>query len=307
MNTLVSKFGLRAKNRMRATIVAADHYSVRKGELVLHDRKGGFFSIYCQVLGALYVANILKCSLKLHFTQATYYTPSLSPVGWWDHYFETSIYNSEYKTRKASIELLAIRKNGCFVNLGMRLERSLAHKLTHQLKLKNKVINEIESFANTHFNKQPVIGVHYRGTDKVEGLKKESNRVPYEAVTSVLAQLDPRIFFFIATDEQAFLDAMKTAFKGRIIQRNQERSENGTPLHDIDPNSTGNLGYSRGLDALIDAHLLAKTNAIIRTDSNLSLVSGFLNPDIPVIKLSEIINSNNQGWTRTISRALPSL
>jgi len=306
MHAAIHNCILRAKNRGRAIIVAADHYSARKGELVMHDRKGGFFSIYCQVLGTLYVANILKCSLKLHFTQAPYYTPSLSPVGWWDHYFETSVYNPDYKTRKTSIPLLAIKKNGCFVNLGMNLERSLAHKLTLQLKLKNEVKNEIENFAHAYFDNKFIIGVHYRGTDKVEGRKKETDRVAYEAVISALSQLAPHTFFFIATDEQAFLDAMEIAFSGRIIQRNQYRSENGTPLHDI-PKTAENLGYSRGLDALIDAQLLARTNGIIRTDSNVSLVSGFFNPHIPLINLSKITSCNNKTWSRVISSALPSI
>jgi len=286
-------------------MLAMEHYTARKGELVLHDRKGGFFSIYCQVLGALYVANILKCSLRLHFTQATYYSPGLSPIGWWDHYFETSIYNPTYNTRHTSLQLPAIRKNGRFIHLGINLERSLAHELTLQLNPKPEVKKEIENFARDHFENRQVIGVHYRGTDKVEGLNKESARVPYEAVITALSQLDSHIYFFVATDEQAFLNALEIAFKGRVIHRNQYRSTNGVPLHQIDPD-TGNTGYSRGLDAFIDASLLARTNALIRTDSNLSLVSGFFNPQISMINLNDIINHPTQNWTRIISSAMNS-
>ncbi|MCF7730766.1 MAG: hypothetical protein K9N23_03725 [Akkermansiaceae bacterium] len=121
------------------------------------------------------------------------------------------------------------------------------------------------------------MGIHYRGTDK---LISEAVRIPYAEALDVLAGLDSRIHFFVATDEQAFLDAMLDRFGRRVIFREQHRSTDGTPIHHFEPDHAS-LGCIRGKDAILDAILLARCHALIRTVSNLSLASTFMNPNIP--------------------------
>ena len=142
------------------------------------------------------------------------------------------------------------------------------------------ITERVEAFVQAHFNADYVIGLHYRGTDK----SCEAPRIPYEKVTETLRQLtvdlaDYRIF--VATDEQRFLEYIQREFPGRAMALEMERSSGGRPIH------TDNRSPSKhGQEAIIDALLLSRCHVLVRTSSNLSLWSSYLNPDLPVIPLN---------------------
>jgi len=266
-------------NRYDALRLAVSYSAARRGELVLHDRAGGLFSLYCQVLGCLLVSDLLGCSLRLHFLEGDYRTSATGSEGWWIQFFETSVYNPERNRGKASVELPPTKKSARFAHLGVGMDRHLAHSLSTRLPVRPGIESSVSFFEKEHLRGHPVIGIHYRGTDK---LLIEAVRVPYEAVIETLTRMDSRIRFFIATDEHAFLEAMKENFGERVVYLDHHRSIDGTPVHHFDSGHES-LGYTRGLEAILDAMILARCNGMIRTSSNLSLASTFLNPNIPVL------------------------
>jgi hypothetical protein len=302
----------RVRNFWRAYALAFAYRHARAGELVLLDRKAGFFSIYSQVLGVLLVSDIISASVRLSFTTADYFAKRPHESGWWEQYFLDSVYGQVRNKRQASVSLAPTRKATRFAHLGLSLDRELAHQLSKRLQLKPEVADHVEAFAHNHFKKKLVVGIHYRGTDKVEGYRgrggagayvKEADRISSRAFISVLQELPQEWNFFVASDEQPFLAAMEDAFGSRILAQEIERSRDGRPLH-VMGSPSPDMAYRRGFDALTEALLLAKTDFIIRTNSNLSLVSGFFNPNIPMFRIDHLADLNFERWADAISRAV---
>lgn len=90
----------------------------------------------------------------------------------------------------------------------------------------------------------------------------------------------------MASDEQAFVDFMASAFPGRVIAWETRRS---VDLEPIDFRFDDN--YKKGEDVVIDCLLLSRCHRLIRTSSSLSLCSSYFNPDIPV----EVLNLHYSG------------
>ena len=138
---------------------------------------------------------------------------------------------------------------------------------------------QVDRYWLDHIKDVHVIGIHYRGTDKVE----EAAMVPYDA--GCLTSVDPALQragpnrgkIFVATDEQAFLDHMLEQFPGQVLYREMPRSVDGRPIH-----KRSGDGFRSGADAVIDCLLLSRCSELVRTDSNLGLFATFFNPELPV-------------------------
>jgi hypothetical protein len=87
---------------------------------------------------------------------------------------------------------------------------------------------------------------------------------------------------FVATDEAAFVEYMSQRFGNRARYRRMFRSTDGRPIDVV--NADGN--YEKGLDAVVDCLLLARTHYLIRTASNLSLCSTLFNAQLPGVLLN---------------------
>ena len=79
------------------------------------------------------------------------------------------------------------------------------------LEVKEDVVAEVEEFRGRHFGAGSVLGVHYRGTDKVV----ESPPVPYARVKRniehYLERYPETSGVFVATDDARFLEYMRGA------------------------------------------------------------------------------------------------
>jgi hypothetical protein len=129
-----------------------------------------------------------------------------------------------------------------------------------------------------------IIGVHYRGTDKVMGPYRELERVPYEYVFKLLDQCSREKFFFIATDEEEFIQTANMRYPGRVIFTNAQRSRDAYSVH-LSKNAIS--PFFLGSQALLDALLLSRCDFLYRCDSNLSLASLFFNYKLKSINMTE--------------------
>jgi hypothetical protein len=166
------------------------------------------------------------------------------------------------------------------------LSVDLAHYLiTKYLVVREEVVQEVEKFCTQHFARRRVLGVHYRGTDKI----LESPAVSYESVRANIdryVQLYPDTdCIFIATDDLNFLHDIQAASIGRsIISRDDAvRSRDGRSIHE----SLDTDKYAINRDAIVNCLILSRCDALLKTSSILSDWAKLFNPQLPTVMLNE--------------------
>lgn len=211
--------------------------------------------------------------------EGAYYEPERG-LNWWTYYYEPICVGKKVKKyHQANTE----ERN----KFSKHAEFTLSQKRCSQLikkyiQIKPAVQKVVDDYVEKNFNSY-VIGIHYRGTDKMAVCP----RADYEVMSSKVIELcnkqelmNPTIF--VATDEQDFLAHMQETFPGQVIFQDCIRSENGKPVHLAKENK-----YKKGEEALVDCLLLSKCQYLIRTSSNLSLCSTFFNETLPVIEVTK--------------------
>lgn len=276
-------------------LLAICQASLWSGEFRLVDLKEfnrmGMFATAIQVLGQISIYEtqdpVKIEGLLIDFaTNGLYYDPEHGP-NWWSYYFDP-IRLGKWDGGSFS----SMRKKDYFQAFKKRrqLTRAQASKLVKKhIHVKKHILEKMEQFVVRHFDNVYVIGVHYRGTDKS---RKEAPRVSYEKVFQSIADHLPQNRpwrIFVATDEQQFLEEILKAFPERVIACDAHRSTTTTGIHFSCKNS-----YAVGEEALIDALLLSRCDLLIRTSSNLSLWSTYLNPELPTILLNHNYKSHGK-------------
>ena len=271
----------------RRTLRLANQFrSARSSTILLQDREVGLFSIYQQVLGTLAVCKLIKSCLKIESVRGSYYSSERTEPGWWTYYFESDVYLPEHRRNERIINIEPTKGAAKLTHLGNAMPRRQAYQLTRLLKLRPDVQKMIDSYAGDHFSENKTIGIHYRGTDKVYGKLPEAEPVSYKQILEMIKLQKPNTMVFVATDEQSFIDYMKDRLGERLLSTQAQRSTDGLPIHHQSDRAGAEFNrYKIGLEAILDCFLLARTDLLIRTDSNLSRVSMYLNPSIPVIKV----------------------
>jgi hypothetical protein len=175
------------------------------------------------------------------------------------------------------------------LDLGKDYDRVLTIDLANSLinkylVVREEVVSEVDDFCRQHFDSRRVVGVHYRGTDKV----RESPMVPYDSVRRNLDQyleLYPETdCIFVATDDANFLDHLRNASLSRAIVCRDDsfRSRDGTSIHE----SSDTDKYAINRDAIVNCLILSRCEALLKTASILSGWSKLFNPRLPVVMLN---------------------
>jgi len=175
------------------------------------------------------------------------------------------------------------------LDLGEDYDRMLtigraSHLIRKYLVVKADVIEEVDDFCRRHFAERRVLGVHYRGTDKVV----ESPFVPYDRVRRNIdryLELYPRTDrVFVATDDARFLDYLQNASLGRglLCREDSFRSRDGSSIHE----SSETNKHEINRDAIVNCLILSRCEALLKTASILSAWSKLFNPRLPVVMLN---------------------
>jgi len=240
----------------------------------------GMFSVLHTVIGTLDLYEKKGYGgLEIDFGNAGLYYDAQKGPNWWTYYLEPLRLG-----KKQGKKIIPYRFLNFSQEMACRsefyLDRYRAFEIiSNYFEFKPYLLKMVYAFIDANFNRKKVIGIHYRGTDKVT----ESPRVPYEQVLSELNKIkQPEDLIYVATDEADFLTYVETHFPRQTLSITATRSQNGHPIH-LGKKASG---YQLGLEAMLDAHLLAKCDILIRTSSNLSLFSTYLNPELPIITLS---------------------
>jgi hypothetical protein len=240
--------------------------------VILCGSQAGFFSHFLIILGALDLyENHIISGVEVSFGHGLYLDLSHGS-NWWEYYFEP------IKIGKFDGEINRMENMspwGALADRGESLDRKHAHGLIEKyIKIKPWINDIISNYIRDH---GPIdIGIHYRGTDKI----RESPRSPYEKSIEEIDKLNSQrnLKIYVATDEQAFLDTIKHRYP-HVVFYSTIRSNNGKCIHENNDHDH----FQLGLEAVIDCLILSKCGLLIRTSSNLSLVSTYFNYDYRVI------------------------
>lgn len=236
----------------------------------------GMFSVFCSVLGFLETyGEKQEIGYAIDFEKKGLYYQQDKGPNWWEYYFEPLVKGNRKGSREHLISVQEQHSWGLKTRT-MSRERAAALIAKH-IRIKEPIRRKLDAFIEENFRGFTVIGIHYRGTDK----NTEAPRVPYERIFEEIDRVTEQCAaepykLFIATDEKQFLDASIKRYGNRVIFLPAIRSLDGSPVH-----TARGRGYQKGEEALLDCLLLAHTDILIRTLSNLSLISLFFNPELP--------------------------
>lgn len=248
-------------------------------QLVVHDlEKEGFGSMLLQAIGALAYQKALNIeSLSIDYTTGLYKDPQHGD-NWWEYYFEQP--QSQYISHEQiNIYHTTVSDHGPFYSHAYN-DKPETRECAQSLIVKPAISQKIADFQHKHnFTDKLVIGVHYRGTDR---MLTGSNDKTYKKISDVVQQtyktLKKRanpcnIAIFVATDEEPFLAHMHSLFPGKIISYQSIRtSDPKKPVH-----FSNNNPFKAGEDALIDMMLLSSCDVMIATYSSLNKASRLWN------------------------------
>lgn len=215
--------------------------------------------------------------------QGLYYD-SKHGLNWWSYYFEPIRLGVD----TTLVKKFPYSKHSAFSCCAAEMPRERGHELIKKyIKLKPDLQKKVDRYVDDNFKGHRVIGIHYRGTDKII----EAPTVSYEVIVKLVKseiEKDKNTKIFIATDEEKFLNVMQTTFPGKVVALQALRSQKGYPVHY--PSNNGADNYKKGEEAVMDCILLSRCSKLIRTSSNLSAASAQFNPSMEVLLLSRGIH-----------------
>ncbi len=253
----------------------------------------GMFGMLHVIFGVLHFAESRGHAVEISLESGPYLDPERGE-NWWAYYFEPSILSFD-ELNTDPMEIIELEELWMFARYGTTLSTNVAHKIMSNVSVKDHIQAKVDEFAAQNFLQKHVIGVHYRGTDKVDqrdtGRPVEAVRVPYDYVFEHLDTYDTSSHFFVATDEAEFVTAMIERFGSRVLAYDAIRSSGGWGIHyeqrEFSP-------YQAGEDALVDCLLLSKCNHLVRTESSLSRFSNVFNPMLRPTNLTNRYNKNRR-------------
>ena len=249
----------------------------------IESRYVGFFG---QMNWCLFIFQYCECkglSPDIRLT-GDIYLDSTRGSNWLKYYFDTYIPITKDEIDK---RVRYTKKISDFKEMGPPIAPELTvregsrifHKYLHP---KSNITSLVETFWRNRDVNDPVLGVHFRGTDK----SSEAPRVSWRhCLTVVKNYLCSHNSVFVASDEEDFIKFMKKSLTEVpvISYDDHYRSRDDRPVH----TAIEGGGYEKGEDALVNCLLLAKCSTLVRTTSFLSAWASIFNPDLKVILLNK--------------------
>ena len=144
------------------------------------------------------------------------------------------------------------------------------------------------------FVDQKTLGVHIRKTDKF--LSQKFNEPMSHPVDDNLVyglidkKLDSFDKIFLATDCEDTYNSYKKRYGNLIIENERIRGRGEKAPH----TSNNSNGYKKGLESLLDCYILSNCGFLIRSTSNLSSFSMFMNLQLDCININEVYRNDTR-------------
>ncbi|WP_193198846.1 nodulation protein NodZ [Nostoc sp. MG11] len=270
-------------------------FNSKRFTVTIHNNYSGFFA---QLNWCLYILSF--CEDKglipdIYLTGENYLAPELGE-NWFRYFFEVpelsggNLYKTSHSKSISNITITHILQlllpSEHFDKMTVLYASNLMQKYMH---INQYMQTKVDTYFQKYFQGKFVLGIHYRGTDKIV----ESPRVSWEYVKKVVNNYlnkHPKVdCLFVASDEGDFIDYIKNEFQFIPVfnHEDQLKAINNEAFHHI---NLGKDNFKKGEEALINALLLSRCNVLIRTSSFLSAWASIFNPDLPII----LLNSPNK-------------
>lgn len=250
--------------------------------------EAGFFGVLTHFIH--FLAHCAATERKPHIRlTGSYYRSSERHPDWFTNYFYwKDVLSAAEKDRVERGEIVFTPVSGA-KDLGLmsryRIKLRDAHGLFNRyVGLRREIVLEVDARAERMFAGVPVLGLHYRGTDKW----MEAPRASFEDVRGKVVRFLRRApsveKLFLASDEADFIAFMRAQDFGVPVvwSDDHEVADGLRPVF-----VTAGDRYRRGREALVTSLLLARCNYCIKTSSYLSAWSKVFNPELPVALLNQ--------------------
>jgi len=211
-----------------------------------------------------------------------------------DYFRELFYYKNEPAVIHLKIKYTSIRDTSDLVwkNFDKRLRLNMAKDLFEKyFGFNQNIIEEVNAFTNQWFTGNKILGVHYRGTDKLT----EAPEVTYEELVHYIHKIladDPALnFIFLSSDDARVIHFLENSnLPVPVVCRDDSiRSKTGDQIHLKQENSKVIINR----DAIVNCLILSRCDHLLKTASLLSDCSVIFNPDLRV----SVINSPYQHKT----------
>lgn len=258
----------------------------------------GVFSVCYSVLNLLRSYEVGHFQgLEINFENRGLYFEPRWGLNWWNYYFEP-IFLGRKNNDIVVKDPGNFKKFFAWYDCSYRKEASTL--IQKYIRIKPNILTKINEFEKTNFKDSFVIGVHFRGTDKMgfdrPGVSAQQMRLNFyekmvqEVEMSMKSYGNKNYKIFVATDDEKFLALMLKKFNERVCyNQSVKRSKNGKATHfDFFQDK-----YVSGLNALVDCVLLSRVNLLIKTEGScLSCWSTYFNPTL-VFKDVKMVNAQS--------------
>lgn len=249
--------------------------------MVIEGDHCGFFANFTQVIRKLSNYNgIDNLYVDWNKHNSLYYDVNYGE-NVWEYYFENFSTFKDSDIYNGYIELKLLENSN--------FRQTFNFLYSKYIKLKDNVKNEFNIINNEFFINKKVLGIHIRNTDKFMGhLHGEPMGIPVnnglfkKHIDEIVDNFD---YIYLATDSINTFNEIVNIYGDKIIKTNRFMSLDETPIHHANHNISG---YKKGLDVLLDVLHLSKCEYLIRSTSNVSSTSMFINTNLECLNLNEI-------------------
>jgi hypothetical protein len=167
------------------------------------------------------------------------------------------------------------------------------------------IAGEADQFCRRTWGDAPVLGVHYRGTDKGTEALPVSAAAMIAQIREAVDQWPGLEMLYLATDEADFPRALRAALPRLQVVCGDGflRSGGGRAVHHLPATD----GMRRAREAVFDCAVLSRTSLLLKTASMLSGWSAVLNPGLPVVVVNPPRAHANFFPDRVLLRSLAEL
>ncbi len=255
---------------------------------IIRSRGVGFFADFCDAIRQISIYDKQNEPWFIYWGPESCYFDSEREGNAWEYYFENPNKWSEGEN-VANVPDLVLKDNFNFRD-------SMNYYISKFITLNKDVAEQIAA-NEKGFN--DILGLHLRRTDKHEAFIKHgepvsSIPVELEKINEVVEKTMSKKKLnkiYLATDDNESFDFFKSKYGKDIISINAFRSSGNESIHQFHKNISG---YKKGLDAVLDAWFLSKCSFLVRSTSNLSAVSLFLNKNLKHINVNEVLKDDKR-------------
>lgn len=271
-------------------------------------KQQGLFSEFFAVLGALRYAELHHAAgVRVEFTSALYRDPARD-ANWWSYFFEPLMWIDAPRPDARVVRCNGWTRFGPHAwndswtsqiipgNTALKPYpidaadefREVARLTARHIRVRPEWLAQTDAFLANHTAPSDfIIGVHHRGTDKINVFPYRSPdyRVYAEQIDAVLARRQPDSWrIFVATDETEFADWARSRYGDRVILRTDTPRLSASDLSARRTGTHKNLSLSgqlKGGTAVLDCLLLSRCHHLVKNRSSLSDISLAFNPGLP--------------------------